>query len=166
MIFCISFILFFLGIIYCCFHFIYPQKYNDLIKKYSNEYRLSPSLVASIINVESNYNSKAISSVGAIGLMQIMPSTAKWLTGTEQNLLEPETNIKIGCMYLNYLKTHFLNLKCILAAYNAGPNKVLIWLKDEEFSKDGINLIKTPYIETNNYIVKVQNNLKVYNLIY
>lgn len=144
----------------------HPKKYEEIIKQYSSEYNLSASLIASIINVESGYNKDAVSKKGAVGLMQILPTTAKWLTGETQNLLNPNTNIKIGCIYLDYLKKQFQSLFCVLAAYNAGPNKVLIWLEDEKYSKDGLNLLSTPYKETNDYIKRVCQNIKFYDFVY
>lgn len=149
-----------------CLSISFPKKYQQIIKTYSKEFNLPPSLVASIIKAESNFKKDAISDAGAIGLMQVMPDTAKWLTKKELNLNNPEINIQIGCMYLHYLKTQFLDLNAILAAYNAGPNKVRIWLCEEEFSKNGINLLKTPYKETNDYINKVKKYQKIYRKIY
>lgn len=144
---------------------LYPQKYVSIIKKYAKEYDISPALVASVINVESGYKKEAISPVGAVGLMQIMPQTAKWIEG-DVNLKDVNTNIKVGCKYLAYLKTQFSSFECVIASYNAGPNKVKIWLNNKDFSTDGINLKTTPYKETNEYIKKVKKNLKVYNLFY
>ena len=111
-----------------CLSISFPKKYQQIIKTYSKEFNLPASLVASIIKAESNFKEDAMSDAGAIGLMQIMPSTAKWICKNDLDLKNPMHNIKIGCMYLNYLKTQFLDLNAILAAYNAGPNKVKIWL--------------------------------------
>ncbi len=145
---------------------IYPKKYEDLVLKYAKENNLSPYLVFAVIKTESGFDCDAVSSAGAVGLMQIMPSTAKWLTGNNENLKDPNTNIKIGCLYLSYLQTKFLDLSSILAAYNAGPNKVNIWLEDEKCSNDGITLRKTPYNETNNYIKRVTKAKKAYEILY
>ena len=56
---------------------VFPKRHNDLIEKYSKEYNLSKSMIASIINIESGYDEGAVSDAGAIGLMQILPSTAE-----------------------------------------------------------------------------------------
>lgn len=149
-----------------CLSISFPKKYQQIIKTYSKEFNLPPSLVASIIKAESNFKEDAMSDAGAVGLMQIMPATAKWICEDDLDLKNPDYNIKIGCMYLNYLKTQFLDLNAILAAYNAGPNKVKIWLCEEEYCSDGIKLLKTPYKETNDYIKKVKNYQKMYKKIY
>ena len=155
----------FLGAFVCLFNFLYPQKYKDLILEYSTQYELDPVLVASVINVESKYNTSALSSAGAVGLMQVKPSTATWIMDediTQEQLTEPELNIKVGCLYLSQLLEQFNNLECALAGYNAGPNNVETWLIMEEYSTDGAKLISTPFEETNNYIAKVKSNMIIY----
>jgi len=158
----------FLGAFICILNYLYPQKYNDLISTYSTEYELNPVLVASIINVESGYNPTAISNAGAVGLMQVKPSTASWImdtTITEEQLTEPELNIQIGCLYLSMMLAQFENLECALAGYNAGPNNVESWLTMEEYSTDGVTLNTIPFEETQLYIEKIKNNMKIYSFL-
>ena len=146
----------------------HPLKYEAEILNYSSKNDLSPILVASIINVESSFKKNAKSKAGAVGLMQIMPSTASYIaeiTNTDYNtqtLYNVEVNIKIGCLYLNYLIEKFRNINTALCAYNAGETTVKNWLKDPYYSTDQITLRVIPYPETREYIKKIKNNLKIY----
>ena len=158
----------FVSAVVCIFNFLYPQKYGDYITNYAQKYDLEPSLVASVINVESGYDENAKSSAGAIGLMQIMPTTATYLMGEEileEELFNAEFNIEIGCLYLSKMLDEFNNLETALAGYNAGPNNVKNWLNDANYSKDGQTLLSTPFPETNRYIEKVKNNIKIYGFL-
>ena len=129
---------------------------------------MNSALVASVANVESNFNQEAISNKGAVGIMQLMPSTAEWLAGKigedydSQSLLNGEYNIKLGCYYLSYLIQYFGNEKVGLCAYNAGQGNVSSWLKNEKYSKDGKTLTKIPFEETKNYLNKVYKNYNYY----
>ncbi len=97
--------------------------YSQIIKIMSDKYRIEPSLIKAVIKVESNWNSKAVSNSGAIGLMQLMPKTAKYMN--IRNPYDPEDNINGGAKYLRYLLDKFNgNLTHALAAYNAGPTRV------------------------------------------
>lgn len=146
------------------FMFFYPKKYSNFVITYAKEYALQESLVYSVINTESSFNSNAKSKSGAIGLMQLMPNTAKWIAGElnenfeTECLYNPETNIKYGCFYLRYLMDKFNNETYSLCAYNAGETVVRGWLVEENF--------KILYPETQNYVKKVQNNIKIYKKIY
>lgn len=150
--------------LYC---YMYPLDYEAEIKEYAATYNVDPALVASMINVESRFQPKKVSNKGAVGLMQIMPSTAeeiaKKLDRTYYDLFHPATNIEFGCYYLKYLTTQVgSELSVLLASYNAGFNKVNEWLTNKDYSDNGVTLIKTPYKETNQYIEKVNQNYRVY----
>ncbi|MFA5161699.1 MAG: lytic transglycosylase domain-containing protein [Elusimicrobiales bacterium] len=102
--------------------------YDDLIKKFAKQYGLEPKLVKSVMKVESGFNPKARSKVGAQGLMQVMPATGKMMAkkiglGGNPNLYDPKTNIQIGCAYLKYLKGRKGggSTAAILRGYNGGP---------------------------------------------
>lgn len=150
----------------------YPLKYTQQIKTYCNNFHVEEELVASIINVESRYVPTQISSKGAVGLMQIMPSTGKWIADklgeefTEESLKEVDTNIKYGCYYLAYLAQQFGNENTVICAYNAGPGNVKAWLKNPEYSVDGVSLHKIPFSETDNYLKKVLKNISYYQKKY
>lgn len=152
---------------------MYPVKYEKEIRFASQKYMVEPYIIASMINVESSYNRYAISSKGAVGLMQILPSTALWLSeqmeieNFEEGLLtDVQTNILMGTYYLKYLMTKFQNLTVVFCSYNAGETTVRSWLGDQKYSIDGISLIKIPYLETQNHVEKLERNLKVYQYIF
>lgn len=167
------FILIFLAIS-VFFNITYPLSYEYFIIKYSDEYEVDPYLVAAIINVESKYDKYAESNKGARGLMQIMPATGEWAAeeiGIEdfavEMLYEPETNIRIGTWYLNTLSAEFdNNLQLVLAAYNSGSGNVNKWLKNERYSEDGNSLEVIPFPETEEYVEKVNKNIKTYNILH
>jgi soluble lytic murein transglycosylase len=116
--------------------------YDQIIESKSLKYNIKPSLINAVITVESDWNPEAISKKGAIGLMQLMPSTAKDMQ--IENPFDPEENIEGGTRYLRYLLNRFNeDINLALAAYNAGPAMV------ERFG--GIPSIS----ETKNYVKKV-----------
>lgn len=151
----------------------YQLEYTEFVDKYSEEYQVDKVLVYSIINTESHFDPNAVSSVGAIGLMQIMPDTFTWLQdyyGTDEALgsealYDPETNIKYGVMFLDYLVDTYDSRSAVAAAYNAGF-VVTDWLKDPQYSDDGINLKTTPYPQTTAYIEKVETAYDMYTKLY
>lgn len=140
-------------------------KYLDIVIKNAKEQNFDVELVLSIIKKESNFNPKAKSYVGAVGLMQLMPDTAKWLgLKNTSKLYDPDINIKYGIKYLRYLfstispeydvsnlskddinKNEFLKP---IAAYNAGPGNV------KKYDKPPHNGIP-PFPETKDYVKKV-----------
>ena len=149
----------------------YPLKYEELIKQYSDEYGLDPYFVSAVIYTESRFNEEAVSSAGASGLMQIIDETAEWISGKlcldSYDIFDPATNIEFGCWYLGYLNGRFDgNKDLVLAAYNAGPNRVEDWLSSEEYSSDGENLHSIPYEETDSYVTKVNEAYEKYKKLY
>ena len=150
---------------------IYPRKYSVYVEEYSKEFNLDENLVYSVIKAESKFKKDVVSHKGAKGLMQISDITKNWAI-EELNLKEnidifdPETNIKIGCWYLNKLFKQFGDMDLVIAAYNGGSGNVNQWLGNYDYSKDGKKLHNIPFPETSNYVVKVRNNYKNYNMLY
>jgi soluble lytic murein transglycosylase-like protein len=125
--------------------------YDDLIAKASERYRIDSALVKAVIKAESNFNHRAVSPVGARGLMQLMPATAATLQVKDS--FHPETNIDGGVRYLRYLMNMFNgNLPLVLAAYNAGENAVMRH-----------NNRIPPYPETQTYVKRVLNYFDGYS---
>jgi hypothetical protein len=121
--------------------------YRHIVHEKASAYNIDPSLIKAVIKTESNWNSRAISRKGAIGLMQLMPSTASDMN--VRNPFDPEENIEGGTKYLKYLLEKFNgDLTLALAAYNAGPKVV---------EKCGY---VPPITETRHYVDKV---LSLYN---
>ncbi|NLU37231.1 MAG: lytic transglycosylase domain-containing protein [Clostridiales bacterium] len=152
----------------------YPLKFEEQIREYSTVYQVDPFLVASIIFIESRFNPDAVSMRNAKGLMQILPSTGEWVASkldienfNETHLLDPETNIQIGCWYISYLSSQFSgNMELVLAAYNGGIGNVSKWLKEKKYSTDGKQLDYIPFVETRNYVEKVLGVYNIYQEIY
>ncbi|MGL5415636.1 MAG: lytic transglycosylase domain-containing protein [Clostridium sp.] len=155
-------------------NYVFPYAHKDIVNEYSKEYNLDPLLVLSVMKAESGFNENAHSHKDAIGLMQITKSTGAWIWeqmgGTNFNpdvLYNENTNIKMGCWYLNNLSKEFNgNRELILAAYNAGRGNVNKWLKNPEYSKDGKTLTVIPFKETKNYVDRIDFNYEVYKLLY
>ncbi len=151
----------------CFYAYYYPMKFKDEIIENSVEYRLDGAVIASVANIESNFKEDAISKKGAIGIMQLMPSTAEWIAGqmkeefNVEKLKIGEYNLKLGSFYLSYLINYFGDRDLGICAYNAGQGNVSAWLKDERYSHDG-KLNKIPFKETENYLIKFKKNYKYY----
>ncbi len=151
---------------------VFPRPYLQEVSGLSNTYQMETALIYAVIHTESSFREDAQSPAGAKGLMQITEETGEFIAGklslegyTSEDLFKPETNIIMGTYYLHYLMGRFSNQRTMLAAYNAGPNRVAQWLEDENLS-DGEVLNKIPFEETKNYVDKVQFRQKVYELLY
>ena len=151
----------------------YPLEYTDLVNKAAKDYNLQPALIYGVIHTESRFDPQAGSSVGALGLMQIMPETFDWLQEkrgeagkyTTEDLYTPSVNIDYGSYLLRYFLDYYGNEKCAVAAYNAGF-EVSNWLEDPNCSPDGMTLDVIPYPETSEYVVKVENAKQKYIELY
>lgn len=155
----------------------YPKKYSVYVEKYAAQYELPPHLVYAVIHTESKFNSGAVSSAGAVGLMQMMPDTFRWLSDdllheqlSDGMLLDPETNIRYGCYYLKRLYDRYGNWETTLAAYNAGPTRVSTWLEDPAMVDESGALIPAnipdPYGETRRYVPTVLSAMEKYDTLY
>jgi soluble lytic murein transglycosylase len=113
----------------------YPLSYEHIVVGHAQNYDLDPALVAAVIYRESKFHADARSSSGAIGLMQLLPATAKGIalnTGGSRfrvaDLYDPEINVRYGSFYLRRLLTKYEDTRLALAAYNAGQTNVDEWL--------------------------------------
>ena len=154
----------------------YPLDFREPILRISGEYNLSPALVAAVIRNESSFRPSAESSVGARGLMQVMPETAKWIAGklkmdgyALEQLYEPETNIRFGCWYLNYLSSLFSgDPLCVVCAYHAGQGEISSWLSNPLYSDNGSTLMadRLPEGPTKQYAGRVTRDYGIYQAKY
>jgi soluble lytic murein transglycosylase len=142
----------------------YPLDYKTIVRAHARNYHLQPALLAAVIYQESKFHSDAKSSSGAIGLMQILPDTAKGIalhTGGSRfhvdDLYNPEINVRYGSWYLRHLLDKYGNERLALAAYNAGQRNVDEW----RAAGKGIQ-----FAETRGYVSRVEDLKKIYRHAY
>lgn len=151
---------------------LYPLKYEKTVKSQCLKNNLEESFIFAVIKCESDFDPKAVSSAGAMGLMQIMPDTFTWLktkTGEdlpEEKLFEPKISIKYGCLLYSMFMEQFGSEREAVAAYHAGPNNVKKWLKDERYSSDGKTLKDIPFSSTKFYVDNVMKTKEIYQKLY
>ncbi len=139
----------------------YPKWYFAAVKKHAEQQQIDPLLIMALMRQESAFNSAAISRMGARGLMQIMPRTAKTIDKklTKKDLLNPEKNIKIGTLYFSrLLKKYNNNVVFALAAYNAGHGVVDEWVERYKTTDQVLFADLIPYRETREYVGSILRN--------
>lgn len=129
-------------------HIACPPEYESAIAGAAGKYGIDPAVIKAVIKAESGFRSGAVSRVGAQGLMQLMPGTARAL-GVDPT--DPEQNIDGGTRYLKQQLDRFGDIESALAAYNAGPGAVARY--------GGV----PPYAETQRYVSQVLKNIKLYS---
>ena len=139
-----------------------------LVRAAAEEFHVQTALILAVIKVESDFCPDAVSDAGAVGLMQLLPTTFSWLC--EQKLCEPHNkdeilipsvNIRYGTYYLAYLLERFGAPDTALAAYNAGEGRVEEWLSDPTLSQNG-KLLTIPFPETAAYVERVLAAREIY----
>lgn len=151
----------------------YPVEYEEYIRTYAQENGIPPAYAAAVILAESSYRPEVVSSADARGLMQLLPSTGKWIAGkyddafSEEDLFDPQTNIKYGCWYLGFLMDRYDgDMRCSSSAYHAGQGNVDKWLKNPAYSTDGKHLDVIPYESTETYVNRILKYYEKYEEIY
>ena len=155
----------------------YPVVYREWIEEFSHPYGLDPALVAAIVYTESGYDTSATSSVGAKGLMQLMPSTAEWIhpklkkayAFDESALYTVDGSLTYGCWYLDFLSRRYGgDVMSVIAAYHAGQGQVDLWRKDASLCPDGVHLTAVPENAryTRHYVEKVNKAYEYYRKVY
>lgn len=145
----------------------FPTPYREVVLAQPIE----ASLAYAVMKAESGFREDARSRAGAVGLMQLKPSTAEFICQIEQlpfsaeRLTDGAYNIGLGCRYLKYLLERFSVQETALAAYNAGEGTVRGWLKNADYSADGLTLLEIPYSETRAYVKKVIKFKKIYEFM-
>ena len=138
----------------------YPLAYEEIVTGHAENYRLEPELLAAVIYQESKFDADVVSSSGAVGLMQLLPSTAQGIadrTGGsgwhERDLLDPELNVRYGSWYLRHLLDKYGSEALALAAYNAGQANVDRWRAEGR----GVQ-----FAETRHYVKRIQKLKRIY----
>ena len=160
-------------IVTCCEKSAYPRGYSEYVTIYAEKYGVPETLVYAVIRTESDFESGAVSGAGAVGLMQLMPSTFKWLTDDmlfehlESGMLyDPETNIRYGTYYLSLLYDRYGRWDLALAAYNGGLGNVDEWLEDDRYADGEGGLKKIPFKETRRFVARVTKARDMYERLY
>lgn len=147
----------------------YPNWYFDIVQKHAKAANLDPYLVMALIRQESAFQSNARSGAKAMGLMQLLPSTARMVdrrVSTKQ-LFDPEINVRLGTQYLaRGLKRFDDNIHVTLAAYNAGGGIVGTWLKRYPMQDVLVFADIIPYRETREYVGSIMRNYYWYKALY
>ncbi len=154
--------------------FVYMWDYQQDIITYSEKNNVDPFLIAAIIKNESNFKHKAVSGVGAVGLMQIMPDTGRWIAEQmgladykDSDLYQTRTNIRMGCWYVGELEHEFQhNLVLLMIAYNAGRGQTHDWMQENGWDYDFNDTKAIPYADTREYVTKVLQDRDKYYLLY
>ncbi len=137
----------------------YPIRYKDAIVKYSKKNNIDPFVVMALIHQESYFNPKARSPVGAAGLMQMMPPTAKELAHllhSSADVENPEVSIRLGSFYFRRLIDLFNGtVQLAIASYNAGMGNVMRWRRAAPHKPMDEFLESMPFAETRNYVKRV-----------
>jgi soluble lytic murein transglycosylase len=142
----------------------YPLKYGQIVRGHAVNYNLDPDLLAAVIYQESKFRAGAKSKSGAIGLMQLLPDTAKGIAvhtgGTRfevNDLYNPEINVRYGAWYLRHLLDKYGDERTALAAYNAGQDNVDRW------RRQGRDIA---FAETRAYVKRVEDLKTIYRRAY
>jgi soluble lytic murein transglycosylase len=148
----------------------YPIAHEAEISASATRHRVNPHLVAAVINAESGWGADSVSGAGAIGLMQVMPQTARDLANSKRvdkkrfppdKLHDPAVNIEYGTAYIRYLVDRYHEIEMALAAYNAGLSRV------DEWAKKGDDIRATiEFPETRLYVLKVMRGKDRYEALY
>ncbi len=152
---------------------LFPEPYWTTIKIESAKNNLDPYLVASLIRQESEFNPSAISYANAWGLMQLLPSVGKSMAREEGmthfqtfQLLDPDTNIRLGTRYLKQMLDHFGGVpEYALAAYNAGDSRVEDWQAAGPYTGIDEFIESIPFTQTRDYVQAILRNIEIYREI-
>lgn len=143
----------------------YPLEYDQIVRTHARNYDLDPTMLAAVIYAESRFDPNVVSHAGAVGLMQLLPATAKGIAlrtgGTRfvvADLRDPEINVRYGSWYLDHLRDHYGgDMKLALAAYHAGQGNVDRWVAE----RSGI-----AFPETRAYVDEVTRVQRLYARAY
>jgi soluble lytic murein transglycosylase len=152
----------------------YPLEYEEAIVAEAERRGLDPALVAAVVNAESGFLPDSRSSQGAVGLMQMLPETARFVAGlpnrpspSPDRLEDPAVNIAYGTRYLRYLVERHGTVPLALAAYNGGETNVAAWLEDADVRGESLDIPHDiPFTETRTFVTRVLDTAPVYRRAY
>lgn len=151
----------------------YPEPFAPLVARASTEAGVPAALLFAVMREESAFDPDALSKAGAIGLLQLMPGTARKLAGplridaSESKLHDPETNLRLGARFLAQLRAHFADDPALaIPGYNAGRGAPDAWTKNEPSLDFDLFVESIPYPETKAYTKRVISSLCAYEIVY
>lgn len=150
----------------------YPMPYRDAVEREALRSKLDPMLVAGLIRQESAFNHEAVSSMAAVGLMQLEPSTGARLARSlrlgysRSRLFDPDYNVRLGTVYLAGLLESYMTPEAALAAYNAGEDRVAEWTMGQNYEETAEFVESIPFTETREYVQIVLRNAQLYRETY
>lgn len=150
----------------------YPMPYREALEREAMRSRVDPMLVAGLIRQESAFNHEAVSSMAAVGLMQIEPSTGARLARSlrlgysRSRLFDPDYNVRLGTVYLAGLMQSYMTPEAALAAYNAGEDRVAEWTMGQNYEETAEFVESIPFTETREYVQIVLRNAALYRETY
>jgi len=153
-------------------HTFFPLPFEEGLRRTAARHGLDPMLVAALIRQESTFQPDAVSPVGAIGLMQVLPRTAKKLARrlklrySRAKLFDPEYNLQLGTLYLADLIREFGKPEAALAAFNAGEERVAAWRAERDYEEPAEFVESIPFTETREYVQIIMRNAEVYRRLY
>ncbi len=157
-----------------CKKYIYPIEYGSYVEKAAYETGIDKYLIYAVIKTESNFECKAVSDVGARGLMQLMEDAFEWVKFRMEDereisyddMYSPEYNIEYGSYLIKLLYEEYGDVETAVAAYHSGRGSVNEWLKNKEYSSDGKTLNIIPSDTTAHYVSKVIKAYEAYTNLY
>jgi soluble lytic murein transglycosylase len=152
----------------------YPLEHVETIRAEAKRYELEPALIAAVIRQESGWVPDSRSAPGAVGLMQVLPSTARFIATHEERpspppdqLEDPAVNIAYGSWYLRYLIGRYGSTRAALVAYNAGETNLAEWVaKARADGRDFAFPDDVPFPETRAFVADVEHDVGVYRRAY
>jgi soluble lytic murein transglycosylase len=150
----------------------YALPYEDSIRRWSTRQGLDPMLVAGLIHQESAFEAQARSNKNAIGLMQLLPGTARTLARAQKigysqaRLTDPDYNLRLGTVYFAGLEKQLGSVEAALAAYNAGEDRVALWTAGPSYREQAEFVDSIPFTETRQYVEIIARNAEIYRRLY
>ena len=153
---------------------VYPFPYRELVVREARERGVDPIVLAALIRQESAFKADIVSHAGAVGLMQVMPPTARQLARAHGPrsfprgaLAVPEINLHLGSAFFVEMSLRYDGvLPLILSAYNAGPTRATRWRRYAEASDELRFTERIPFAETRGYVKNVRRNIALYTALY
>ena len=150
----------------------YPLPYQPELERLAPQAGVDPMQVAGLVRQESGFERDAVSRAGAIGLMQLLPKTAKKLARrlklryARDRLFDPDYNLRLGTVYFADLRNRLGSTEGALAAYNAGDDRVVGWQAGRNFEEPAEFVESIPFTETRDYVQIVMRNSAIYQALY